>query len=221
MKLGRYICTVCGYDYDQADGDPSRGIAPGTRWEDLPEDWVCPICGADKSMFVPEGGEETAGRPSEPGTGSGDTGEANDMMVNSVVCSNLARGCQKQYLEEESGLFAQLADFFESRAEPHGDLESLAGMLREDIQTGYARALEAGRKSRDRGAQRALAWGEKVSKIQGGLLEKYHKQGEKALEGKVFVCEACGFIFVGDAPPAICPVCKVPAFKFNQVQRGA
>ncbi len=219
--MGRYICTVCGYDYDQADGDPSRGIAPGTRWEDLPEDWVCPICGADKSMFVPEGGAETAGRPSEPGRGSGANGEENDMLVNSVVCSNLARGCAKQYLEEESGLFARLADYFESRAEPRGDLESLAGMISEDAQTGYALALDAARKAGDRGAQRALTWGEKVSRIQGGLLEKYRKQGDKALEGKVFVCEACGFIFVGDAPPAICPVCKVPAFKFNQVQRGA
>ena len=143
------------------------------------------------------------------------------MLVNSVVCSNLARGCAKQYLEEESGLFARLADYFESRAEPRGDLESLAGMISEDAQTGYALALDAARKAGDRGAQRALTWGEKVSRIQGGLLEKYRKQGDKALEGKVFVCEACGFIFVGDAPPAICPVCKVPAFKFNQVQRGA
>ena len=219
--MGKYICTVCGYDYDSADGDPSRGIAPGTRWEDLPEDWVCPICGADKSMFVPEGGAETVGRPAETGTISRDVVEANDMLVNSVVCSNLARGCAKQYLEEESGLFTRLADYFESRAEPRGDLESLAGMLREDTQTGYALALDAARKAGDRGAQRALVWGEKVSRIQGGLLEKYRKQGDKALEGKVFVCEACGFLFVGDAPPAVCPVCKVPAFKFNQVQRGA
>ena len=203
--MGKYICTVCGYDYDSADGDPSRGIAPGTRWEDLPEDWVCPICGADKSMFVPEGGAETAGRPSEPGRGSGANGEENDMLVNSVVCSNLARGCAKQYLEEESGLFARLADYFESRAEPRGDLESLAGMISEDAQTGYALALDAARKAGDRGAQRALTWGEKVSRIQGGLLgtaSRAISAGEQ-----VFVCGPAA-LSLWTAPPAICPVCR-------------
>ena len=42
---------VCGYEYDPAAGDPDSGIAPGTAFEDLPEDWVCPVCGASKSDF--------------------------------------------------------------------------------------------------------------------------------------------------------------------------
>ncbi len=46
-----YVCTVCGYVYDEADGDPDNGIAPGTTWEQLGDDYVCPLCGADKSMF--------------------------------------------------------------------------------------------------------------------------------------------------------------------------
>jgi len=49
---GRYVCTVCGHVYDPAVGDPEAGIAAGTRFEDLPEGWVCPICGAAKSDFV-------------------------------------------------------------------------------------------------------------------------------------------------------------------------
>jgi len=44
-------CTVCGYVYDPAIGDPDNGIAPKTNFEDLPEDWVCPECGADKDQF--------------------------------------------------------------------------------------------------------------------------------------------------------------------------
>jgi rubredoxin len=44
-------CSVCGYVYDPAVGDPAGGVAPGTAFEDLPDDWVCPDCGADQSYF--------------------------------------------------------------------------------------------------------------------------------------------------------------------------
>ncbi|HUN54136.1 MAG TPA: flavin reductase [Smithella sp.] len=46
-----YVCSVCGYVYDEAKGDPDNGIAPGTKFEDLPQTWTCPVCGADKSKF--------------------------------------------------------------------------------------------------------------------------------------------------------------------------
>jgi len=49
---GKYRCTVCGYIYDPAVGDPDGGIPPGTRFEDIPDDWVCPICGVTKEDFV-------------------------------------------------------------------------------------------------------------------------------------------------------------------------
>jgi flavin reductase (DIM6/NTAB) family NADH-FMN oxidoreductase RutF/rubredoxin len=52
--MKRYVCGVCGYIYDPADGDPDNGVAPGTAFEDLPEDWVCPVCGAEKDEFSPE-----------------------------------------------------------------------------------------------------------------------------------------------------------------------
>ena len=45
------VCDVCGYVYDPAVGDPDGGIAPGTAFEDIPEDWVCPICGVGPDMF--------------------------------------------------------------------------------------------------------------------------------------------------------------------------
>lgn len=54
-KLGtrRYICIVCGLVYDEALGDPDSGFAPGTLWEDIPETWLCPVCGVGKPDFEP------------------------------------------------------------------------------------------------------------------------------------------------------------------------
>ncbi len=48
----KYECP-CGYIYDPEAGDPEGGIAPGTAWEDIPEDWVCPVCGLGKDAFTP------------------------------------------------------------------------------------------------------------------------------------------------------------------------
>ena len=47
----KYVCP-CGYEYDPALGDPDNGVAPGTAWEDVPADWVCPVCGLDKDAFT-------------------------------------------------------------------------------------------------------------------------------------------------------------------------
>ncbi|HHX72321.1 MAG TPA: rubredoxin [Clostridiales bacterium] len=52
--MKRYVCTACGYVYDEADGDPESNVAPGTKWEDVPEDYVCPLCGVGKDMFEEE-----------------------------------------------------------------------------------------------------------------------------------------------------------------------
>ena len=51
--MKKYVCNVCGYVYDPAEGDLDGGIAPGTAFEDIPEDWVCPICGVTKEDFSP------------------------------------------------------------------------------------------------------------------------------------------------------------------------
>jgi rubredoxin len=49
--MAKYECTVCGYIYDEAAGDPDNGVIAGTKWEVLPDDWVCPVCGAGKDQF--------------------------------------------------------------------------------------------------------------------------------------------------------------------------
>lgn len=52
--MQKWVCVPCGYVYDPALGDPENGIEPGTAFEDLPDDWICPVCGVDKSFFEPE-----------------------------------------------------------------------------------------------------------------------------------------------------------------------
>jgi rubredoxin len=49
--MDKYVCTVCGYVYDPEEGDQDNGIEPGTKFEDLPDDWACPTCGAGKEDF--------------------------------------------------------------------------------------------------------------------------------------------------------------------------
>lgn len=52
--MEKYVCGPCGYMYDPALGDPESGIAPGTEFADLPEDWCCPVCGVSKQNFASE-----------------------------------------------------------------------------------------------------------------------------------------------------------------------
>ena len=49
--MDKYLCIICGYIYDPAEGDPENAIPPGTSFEDLPDDWVCPACGVGKEYF--------------------------------------------------------------------------------------------------------------------------------------------------------------------------
>jgi rubredoxin len=52
--MDKYVCTLCGYVYDPEQGDPDNGVDPGTKWEDVPDDWECPVCGASKDDFEKE-----------------------------------------------------------------------------------------------------------------------------------------------------------------------
>lgn len=52
--MEKWVCEICGYVYDPAEGDPDNGVAPGTKFEDVPADWVCPVCGAGKESFAKE-----------------------------------------------------------------------------------------------------------------------------------------------------------------------
>jgi rubredoxin len=52
--MEKYVCLVCGYVYDPEEGDPDNGVDAGTAFADLPDDWTCPVCGAEKDQFEPE-----------------------------------------------------------------------------------------------------------------------------------------------------------------------
>lgn len=226
--MKKFICNVCGYIYEEAAGVPDRGIAPGTKWEELPADWVCPLCGAGKSAFR-EKKEEARAVVSEPAqtAGSSDTDAADELRELSfgelsAICSNLAKGCEKQYLSEEMELFLKLAGYFKSRAEPAEtqNMEELRAMVSKDLETEYPYAEAAAEESGDRGAKRALVWSGKVTRMLESLLERFEtEQGAFLEHTKVFVCDICGFIYIGGEAPAICPVCKVPSLKIMEVQR--
>lgn len=52
--MKKYVCGVCGYEYDPAEGDPEHGVPAGTDFDKIPDDWACPVCGVSKSEFSPE-----------------------------------------------------------------------------------------------------------------------------------------------------------------------
>ena len=59
----KHVCDVCGWEYDEAQGYPEGGIAPGTKWEDVPEDFLCPLCMVGKDMFSEEYAKGKRHRP--------------------------------------------------------------------------------------------------------------------------------------------------------------
>ncbi len=141
-------------------------------------------------------------------------------MELSAVCSNLAKGCEKQYLPEQAAAFTRLAAWLKGQADPVRDtsFEFLAEKAEQDLSEGYPAANAAAEKDRDRGALRSLVWSEKVTRMLASLLGRYKREGDAMLENTgVWVCTICGFVYIGDAPPERCPVCKVPSRKFEQI----
>ena len=139
----------------------------------------------------------------------------------SILFSNLSKGCEKQYKKEEAELFSKLSEFYGKKASgpDKPGLEDLEKMTRKDIDE-YPEAKQKVLEESDRGAMRALVWSEKVSKIVSSIISRYLKSGNSILETtNIHVCEICGFVYLGDEPPEVCPVCKVPKFKIAKVRR--
>ena len=141
-------------------------------------------------------------------------------MELSAVCSNLAKGCEKQYLSEQAAAFARLANWLRGQAEPvqNAAFESLLEKVNHDLNEGYPAANAVAQENRDRGALRSLVWSEKVTRMLASLLNRYQSEGDTMLENTgVWVCTICGFVYIGDVPPERCPVCKVPNRKFEKI----
>jgi rubrerythrin len=92
-------------------------------------------------------------------------------------------------------------------------------LIGKDLEKGMPVAKAVAGDVKDRGALRALVWSEKVTRILKSLLSRYEKEGNAMFEHTgVYVCTICGFVYVGDNPPALCPVCKVPNWKFEKIE---
>jgi len=220
--MGNYVCSICGYIYDEAKGFPEAGISPGTAWGDIPADWVCPLCGAAKAEFNKQG-ESTATAEKKPISVievSTDMKEMSPLEI-SALCTNLARGCEKQYKSKEAALFNELAGYFKkaSATADAPNINQLVALIEKDLEEGFPNANSVASDAKDRGALRALVWSEKVTRILKSLLTRYQKEGDALVENTgVYVCTICGFVYIGDTPPDICPVCKVPNWKFEKIE---
>jgi rubrerythrin len=142
----------------------------------------------------------------------------------SPVFSNLAKACEKQYRAREAELFRKLAEYFDQEPasqpddKPAGSFTGLISDLNADEALFLEPIRSAAAAAADRGALRMATWGGKVTAIQKSAADRYEKKGDELLDGKsVFVCEACGFLFIGEQAPELCPVCKVQSFRFSKV----
>ena len=206
----KFVCSVCGYVYD----DDAQKV----KFETLPDDWTCPLCGAPKALFNKE---ENVTKPEAAPVEVMDE-DVTELSFGQLaaLCSNLARGCRKQYKEEEAKQFDELAAYFTKIVRPLEDatVEELAKALQSDLEL-YPSLRATADADSDRGAARVCVWGEKVTRMLESLVSRYLKEGDRMAEGtSIWVCSVCGFVYIGDKAPDLCPVCKVPAWKFDKVE---
>ncbi len=209
--MSQWKCSVCGYIHDEAKDGPFSA---------LPANWVCPWCKAEKSAFVQEGAEPAAQKAVDRSALDGAEKELSALEL-SVLCSNLAKGCEKQYLPSEAEQFTALAAHFKAQepAPAHGSMGDLLALVEKDLNETAPLVAAIAAEHGDRGALRAYTWGVKVSTLLQSLLERYQEVGDAMLANSgVYVCTICGFIYVGSELPALCPVCKVPNYKFEEIE---
>ena len=113
----------------------------------------------------------------------------------------------------------ELSQYYEKRSQNlEGTLSDVKEMNIKDLDY-LNQAMNIASKFQDRGAKRILTWATKSSNIMKIILDNYEKKGIEYLKHtKIWVCDICGFVFVGDVPPEVCPVCKVPNFKILEVK---
>ncbi len=208
--MKKYRCIICGYIYDEAKEK--------VKFEDLPDDWTCPLCGSPKSAFE-EIIEEKPQKQEE--ITEEETDELRSLTNEEItyICSNLAKACEKEYKEEEQNLFTELATYFEKKVKAEsGDLEDIKQANKQERKE-IASAMKTADKNSDRGAKRVLTWATKTSNMMKIILENYETKGLDYIKNtKIWVCDICGFIYIGEEPPKVCPVCKVPSFKILEVK---
>ena len=228
--MKKYKCTICKYEYDPAQGDPTQEIAPGTPFEALPADWKCPRCKHGKEKFEPI--EEVkanpyAGTQTEKNLHAAFAGESEARNKYTYFASK----AKKEGYEQIAALFLQTAENEKEHAKLWfkelngiGDTaENLAAAAAgenyewTDMYEGFARTAEA------------EGFPELAAKFRGvAAIEKHHEERYRALlhnveakevfaksEVKVWECRNCGHIVVGTQAPEVCPVCDHPQAFFE------
>lgn len=136
----------------------------------------------------------------------------------SVIFSNLQKAAGKQQKSEIEASFGRLSAAYDTAVSDIKDYEELKTRLTDELAGDYPELLAAAEEAGDRGVLRGHRWGQKVTTLQMSLIDRYISKGEQLLEGKnLYICEACGFIFLGTDVPAVCPVCKAPSSRFSKV----
>ncbi len=229
--MKKYKCTICKYEYDPAQGDPTQGIAPGTPFEALPADWKCPRCKQGKEKFEPI--EEP--KPANPYAGTQTEKNLHAAFAGESEARNkytyFASKAKKEGFEQIAALFLQTAENEKEHAklwfkELNGigtTAENLAAAAAgenyewTDMYEGFARTAEA------------EGFPELAAKFRGvAAIEKHHEERYRALlhnveakevfaksEVKVWECRNCGHIVVGTQAPDVCPVCNHPQAYFE------
>ena len=211
--MKKYRCKICGYIYDDAK--------ESVKFEDLPEDWTCPWCGAPKSMFelVEEENEKAKeeGRKEQEELPQEDLRDLS-LYEKSLICSNLAKACEKEYKEEEQALLEELAEYYKNEAAKINEpFSAVITSLKEDISL-LENAMTVANTHQDRGAKRVLTWATKSTNLLNALLKTIEEKGLDYIKNtKIWVCDICGYIYIGEVPPESCPICKVPSFKILEV----
>lgn len=224
--MSKYVCTICGFIYDEEKGYPEANIAPNTLWSDIPSSFVCPLCGASKDDF--EKLESSTQTDYNEPVGNSDAKSDDNLdytnLELSAIFSNLSKGSEKQYDTELASLYNKLSLYYgrTSQSDNHPTLDDLKPILQEDILNNFTLANELAKDYYDRGSLRALKWSSQVTRLINSHLKKITlKTPEFLRDNNIYVCEICGFIHIGKEKPPVCPVCKVPNIKLTQIKRGA
>ena len=148
----------------------------------------------------------------------------------SLAFSNLQNAAFRQQRPKLAKLLSALSQSFHIQAlnearsgaragEEAESLASVQGRIKEQLATDYKRNVQMATDLNERGALRALLWGQKVSVIQNSLIGRYLKRGAGILDGdvRIHVCEACGFAIIKGDVPDRCPACKAPSERFVSI----
>ena len=227
----KYKCTICKYEYDPAQGDPTQGIAPGTPFEALPADWKCPRCMQGKEKFEPvaevKASNPYAGTQTEKNLHAAFAGESEARNKYTYFASK----AKKEGYEQIAALFLQTAENEKEHAKLWFKELNGIGNTAENLAAAAAGENYEWTDMYDRMAKEAEEEGFKeiAAKMRMvGAIERHHEERYRQLlknindeivfsrEGDViWQCANCGHIVIGKKAPKICPVCNHPQSYFQ------